>query len=272
MTHLSVPPAEKMREMISLAMIVKNEEKRLARAIRSVGASVGEIVVVDTGSEDGTASLARDLGAKVLFHEFTGDFSAARNISISACRGDWILVLDADEFFPLSPRLMLETATDLSVPGQNDYKGYYLLRQNYESGEFEMSYSDFVLRLFRNDRQVRYCHRVHETLEESLDSLAGRYGQLASMPLSHYLFERDLAYLRSKPQKYIDGLLKDIAENPKDAGRYDFLGCEYVRLGKLAEAERAFLKLLELDPQNAVGMESLAMVREMMSQEAEGGN
>ncbi len=247
--------------MISLAMIVKNEQNRIARAIGSVRDCVGEVIVVDTGSTDGTRRKAEELGATVLDYPFRGDFSAARNVSIEVCRGDWILCLDADEFFLFSPQAMLEAATDKTICDEpNAYKGYYLLRQNHEHSGQELSYSDYVLRLFRNRPGVHFTHHVHETLEESLDSMDGKYGRLTAMPIVHYLFERDAAYLEGKHQAYVEGLLKDIGQRPADASRYDFLGCEYLRLGLLTEAESAFRKLLELDPGNAAGRESLETV------------
>ncbi|OGH60409.1 MAG: hypothetical protein A3G34_10235 [Candidatus Lindowbacteria bacterium RIFCSPLOWO2_12_FULL_62_27] len=247
--------------MISLAMIAKNEEKRIERAIRSVQGCIDEIVVVDTGSVDGTREIARKLGAEVLEHPFRGDFSEARNVSLSGCRGDWILVLDADEFFPLSPKVMLEAAVEESVGGApNCYKGYYLLRHNYEETGQAVTYSDYVLRLFRNRPGVAFRHRVHETLEESLDLIEGKYTHVSAMPISHYLYEREAVYLDTKHERYVEGLKKDIADNPADAGRYDFLGCEYARLGRLEEAEGAFRTLLSLQPGHPGAMESLALV------------
>ncbi len=235
--------------MISLAMIVKNEESRIRRAIQSVRSCVDEIVVVDTGSTDKTMDLAREMGARVLERPFDGDFSAARNVSLDACRGDWILVLDADEFFPMLPKICIETAVGGMIGDEpNPYKGFYLLRHNYEETTLAVTYSDFVLRLFKNAPGVRYTHRVHESLEETLDAVPGKYGKLTSFPLSHHVIERDEEYIQRKRTLYIDGLLKDIAENPADAGRYDFLACEYARIGDLKGAEDAFRKLLELDP------------------------
>ena len=252
--------------MISIAMIAKNEEKRIGRSLASVRDFAGEIIVVDTGSTDRTGEIARECGATLLDDPFRGDFSAARNVSLSACRGDWILVLDADEFFPLSAKLMIETAVDSALDGSaNPYKGYYLLRHNYEESAAQVSYSDHVLRLFRNGPNVRYAHRVHETVEESLDQIDGKYGKLSAMPLSHYLFEREVSYMASKQKLYLEGLLKDIAENPADASRYDFLGCEYARIGRLKEAEQAFRKFIELEPDNPTGHEALETVLKLMN-------
>ncbi|MBI4178252.1 glycosyltransferase family 2 protein [bacterium] len=250
--------------MISLAMIVKNEEGRIRRAIGSVKGSVGEVVVVDTGSTDGTVPAAEELGARVIRHPFQGDFSEARNASLAACRGDWVLVLDADEFFPLSPRLMLEAATSIPAAVSGSYKGYYLLRHNYEAGPNEVTYSDHALRLFRRDDRVRYRHRVHETVEESLDELPGVYAELTALPLSHYMFERGAAHQDQKHEKYIEWLQQDISENPGDAGRYDFLGCEYFRCGRLPEAAAAFQKFAELRPDHEGARESLELVRRML--------
>lgn len=251
-------------------MVVKNEQNRIARAIRSVLGSVGEMIVVDTGSTDGTREMACELGAAVVEHPFNGDFSEARNVGLKECRGEWVLVLDADEFFPLSPKLLLETSVDPVVAGlTNPYKGYYVLRHNYEENDQAVSYSDYVLRLFRYIPGVTYRHRVHETVEESLDALDGKYGKLTSLPISHYLFERGESYLDAKRQVYLAGLLKDIEDDPSDAGRYDYLGCEYARLGRLEDAERAFRTLLKLDPQNPGGIESLAMVLQLLARDRE---
>ena len=82
---------------VSLCMIVKDEADHLARCLRSAKPVVDDIVVVDTGSKDRSADIARAFGARVFEYAWQDDFAAARNVSISAAAGDWIFVLDADE-------------------------------------------------------------------------------------------------------------------------------------------------------------------------------
>ncbi len=88
--------------MISLCMIVKNEIDVLEKCIVSVKTNlnkiVNDIVVVDTGSTDGTKELAESLGCRVYDFEWVGDFSKARNYSVSKAKNDWVLILDADEY------------------------------------------------------------------------------------------------------------------------------------------------------------------------------
>ena len=79
-------------------MIVKNEEKDLARCLDSVCGQVDEIIIVDTGSTDGTVEIAQRYNARVAKIEWPGDFALARNMSIKMAVSDWILVLDADEY------------------------------------------------------------------------------------------------------------------------------------------------------------------------------
>ncbi len=81
----------------SLCMIVKNEEKTLARCLDSVKDIFDEMIIVDTGSVDGTKKVAADFGAKLYDFEWCNDFSAARNFSFSKATGDYIGWLDADD-------------------------------------------------------------------------------------------------------------------------------------------------------------------------------
>jgi glycosyltransferase involved in cell wall biosynthesis len=83
---------------LSLAMIVKNEARSLARCLQSVQAISHEMVVVDTGSTDGTVEIARQSGAEISHFEWVNDFAAARNYALAQTTGDWILILDADEW------------------------------------------------------------------------------------------------------------------------------------------------------------------------------
>lgn len=82
---------------LSLAMIVKDEAVTLARVLADAAAVCDELVVVDTGSVDGTVDIALAAGARVEQFPWVDDFAAARNASFAACTSDWVLWLDADD-------------------------------------------------------------------------------------------------------------------------------------------------------------------------------
>ena len=81
---------------LSVAIIVKNEEAMIRSCLESVK-DADEIIVVDTGSEDRTAEIAREYTKKIRPNLWEEDFSKARNFSCSLCSGEWILSIDADE-------------------------------------------------------------------------------------------------------------------------------------------------------------------------------
>ncbi len=83
--------------MLTLSMIVKNEEKYLEGCLKSVQGIVDEILVVDTGSTDKTIEIAAKYNAKIFHYDWVNNFSDARNFALKKSSGDWILYLDADE-------------------------------------------------------------------------------------------------------------------------------------------------------------------------------
>ena len=83
--------------MLSLSMIVRDEEAHLGECLRSVQGFADEMVVVDTGSTDATVAIAEAAGARVEQIPWPGDFAPARNQALEFLNGDWVLVLDADE-------------------------------------------------------------------------------------------------------------------------------------------------------------------------------
>ena len=111
---------------LSLCMIVKDEEEMLPRSLAAVKDAVDEMIVVDTGSTDRTVEIAESFGAKVLHHEWTGDFSAARNVSFDAATSDWIVYLDADEVLIAEDRDRLRELT-----GRVWREAFYLVETNY---------------------------------------------------------------------------------------------------------------------------------------------
>src|SRR5690554_4051082 len=82
---------------LTVCIIARDEEDNIKRALASVRPYASEILVVDTGSTDNTATVAAAMGATVLQFQWINDFSAARNFALDHAAGEWVLMLDADE-------------------------------------------------------------------------------------------------------------------------------------------------------------------------------
>lgn len=136
-------------------MIARDEEEMLPECLESVRGEVDEIILVDTGSRDGTAELARSLGARVFSFRWRRDFAAARNASLERAAGDWILILDCDERLDAASRGLLRQA---AASGGHD--GYLVHLVNLPARTERW----LALRLFHNRPGVRYQGRIHEQL------------------------------------------------------------------------------------------------------------
>lgn len=100
---------------ISVVINTYNEEAYIRKCIESVIPFADEIVVCDMYSEDKTVEIATSLGAKVIYHDKVGFVEPARFFAISHATGNWILVLDADEFITEELRIKLKEL--VSTPG-----------------------------------------------------------------------------------------------------------------------------------------------------------
>jgi glycosyltransferase involved in cell wall biosynthesis len=171
---------------LSVAIITKNEEANLPRTLASVRWAE-EIVIVDSGSTDRTAEIAREFGAKFFVEEWKG-FGAQKNAAIARCTGDWVLALDADE------EVSAELAEEIrGLPGgQPEYQEYFLPRRNFFLGRWIRHggyYPDPKLRLFRRG-SARFEERaVHETIRP-----AGPAGRLHG-DLIHHAYPTLDAYI-----------------------------------------------------------------------------
>ncbi len=101
---------------ISICMIVRNEEAVLERCLNSVRGVYDQLVIVDTGSEDETVSIARRFTDEVFCEPWENDFGKARNSSFSHARSDYIIYLDADDVLPEEEKeKLLKLKTELST-------------------------------------------------------------------------------------------------------------------------------------------------------------
>lgn len=198
---------------ISLCMIVRDEEKHLQRCIRSVRAVVDEIIVVDTGSTDGTVGIARTLDARIFHYQWNDDFSEARNYSIEQASGDWILVLDADEQIADrdSGRIRALAAGDASgytftyrsYSQQSDDIRWVANDGSYAEGEgWDGWISGDVVRLFRRDPRIRFVGAVHESVDPAISSIGGTVRR-SDIIIHHFHEEKGQERLREKQLHYL---------------------------------------------------------------------
>lgn len=146
---------------LSLCMIVRDESATLARCLDSVRGLVDEIVVVDTGSTDGTRAIARAHGAEVIDVPWRDDFSAARNAGLERAHGVWILVLDGDEWLPPES---VEPIRALAA--RPPAEAFHLIQcSRLPTGGLVRA---AAVRLFPNLPAVRYRHPLHEEINGSL--------------------------------------------------------------------------------------------------------
>jgi hypothetical protein len=94
------PAADAVPCLLSAIMIVRDNERTIRAALDSIRPWVGEIIVVDTGSQDRTPEICRELGAKVFHFPWPDSFSGARNESLRHARGQWVFWMDSDDTIP----------------------------------------------------------------------------------------------------------------------------------------------------------------------------
>lgn len=145
---------------ISAVIISLNEADRVGRCISSLLGLVDEVIVIDSGSKDGTRQIAKDLGAIVVESQWLG-YGQTKNVGHEIANNNWILSIDSDEY--LSDKLKEE----ISKLKLNSGSVYSMDRQNIYLGK-QVKYSgwspDWVDRLYEKDKIEWNDNLVHEKL------------------------------------------------------------------------------------------------------------
>ncbi len=174
------------KEMLSVTIITKNEAGNIEDCLRSV-AWAQEIVVVDQFSTDGTADMAKGLGARVYQESWKG-FARQKNSAVEKTTGDWILSLDADE--RITGPLKQEIGE--TIVRKDAFHGYFIARKNFFSGQWICHggwYPDYCLRLFKKGSGHFEERAVHEKV-----LVEGPSGYLRN-PLEHFTYRSVADYL-----------------------------------------------------------------------------
>jgi len=234
--HLSLGRRHRVRRgplmRLALTMIVRNEEAHLGTCLDSVKALVDEIVVVDTGSTDGTVAMARSLGVLVLERPWHDDFAWARNEALQAARSDWVLVMDADERFEGRPSEVRKVLRK---------KGVVALEVPILSHLVGAEHMHSAIRLFRLAPGVHFERRLHEQV---LPSIARTFpgGRVARAPfrLIHLGYREDEVRRKGKHERNLRLAEAEVAAHPEDAFASLNVGVEYMASGDAERAVAAF--------------------------------
>lgn len=200
------------RTFISACMIVKNESANIARCLKSITGIVDEIVIVDTGSEDNTVSIAEQFGARVFHHQWEDDFSLHRNQSIGYAKGDWVFIIDADEE-------IIDTKTKGRVDA--DILKEYLMSLSEEDEVVGVTVNDIqknrTVMEFNSSRIFRRGAVHYEGIVHNAPQTKGRTSYLYPfMRILHYGYDLTPEQKEKKFQRTNGLLQKRIQNDPND--------------------------------------------------------
>lgn len=192
---------------ISACMIVKDEEELLPGCLDSIRDWVDEIIVVDTGSSDGTVEIAESYGARVFHQQWAGDFAKHRNYSMEQASSDWIFIIDADERMHQEDVPLLLNHVNAGRFGIISINVFNLYESQGQATTFLPS-----VRLVRRDLNLKYEGIVHNRLvfkeDEPILRLAVR--------IEHLGYDLDAERMKKKFERTKELLEQQLGNNPDD--------------------------------------------------------
>ncbi|AVP64046.1 glycosyl transferase [Clostridium botulinum] len=213
--------------MISLCLIVKNEEETLFKCLDSAKNIAQEIIIIDTGSTDRTKEIALNFTDKVYDFAWCNDFSKARNFSISKASNDWILVLDADE---VVIDFHIQDIQSFCSEGNKRIVGRLKRINEYEDEKGNKKYIERVNRVF-NKNFFTYEGIIHEQI---VSKNKGKYiTKDINLVIDHIGYSKEVLNRTNKIQRNIELLKKALEKNFKDPylhyqlGKSYFMGKDY---------------------------------------------
>jgi len=161
---------------LSGCILVKNNAKSIGYAVESLHKYVDELVIIDSGSTDGTIDIVKKYTDKIIFNEFK-NFADQRNFGITQCQGEWVFMLDADEVvgpnFPLIRNYLDGRYRSIALPRYNIINlnpvTYMITKPHY---------LNWQTRCFRNDKKSYFWDKVHHKL--------GNYRPRLKCAVAHY--------------------------------------------------------------------------------------
>ena len=224
-----------MSSTVSLAMIVRDEERTLGRCLASVAGAFDEVVVVDTGSRDATREVARRHGARVFDFEWVDDFSAARQFAFDRATSDWVAWLDADDVVTNAARVRQAVAT--APPDVAGFEWRYVYDRDARG---DATCELWRERCVRNDGAFRWQGRVHEVLVPASPRSLARDHEV----VVEHRPERERAVEKNgRNLRILESELRDSGPDPAPRLLF-YLGNEYAGAGRTRRAIACYRKYL----------------------------
>ncbi len=223
-------------------MIVRDEENNLLEWLPQARSHLDELVVVDTGSHDGTVPLLVSLDARVFEQAWENDFALHRNFGLEKVTTDWILILDADERLSEVSWIMIKKL--ISNP---EVLAYSFEVKNYHS-QNDLSSFDIMqsYRLFRNGHQIKYSGMVHNQLADAISTASETSGlkvEPAPLTIEHFGYALSPEGMRAKQHRIYSMLKKQLAVTPEDAYYQHHLLSICLAMGNFKEARSVITRL-----------------------------
>ena len=258
---------------LSVIMIVKNEAKCLPECLDSVRRVADEIVVADTGSSDHTLAIARAFGARTLAIPWEDDFAKARNRSMAAATGDWLLHLDADEVLdPAGAQRMRHLvdhdglaadAIELVLANYCDDPRAWRWVPVEPGSPFARGHAGYIkvalLRLFRNGCGFEYREPVHENITQSVIERGGRIRH-EDIVIHHYGYRPEEQQGGAKAGRYLAIARKKAEAAPGDTKALHDWAEQALACNLPAEAETACRAALAIDDRHLNAATTLANI------------
>ena len=251
-----------IRGTVAVNIITKDEEKNIARCIRSVRDVVDEIIVIDTGSKDGTLAAAINEGAKIGQIKWNDDFSEPRNKGIELSNSDWILSIDADEVLPERGKEEIrEMASMPEVAGWHIDTMTYIktstqlnVRVNDKRYKEGKEYPYFVIstktRMFQKRECIKWRFPIHELIDTSIIEAGGKFKK-AEIKVQHLHKEIKKGAFKEKAKFYLRLCEKKVRENPDMGHAWGELAVCELQSGLFIRAARSYWAALTRGENNS---------------------
>ncbi|WP_110955282.1 tetratricopeptide repeat-containing glycosyltransferase family 2 protein [Anaerosinus massiliensis] len=218
---------------ISACVVAKNEEENLRVCLDCIKDIVDEMIVVDTGSTDQTIAVAKKYGAQVYRYEWQDDFALAKNFALDKAGGDWIIFLDADEYFTAET---VENVLDVIEKHQHECDGFLTQMVNIDvDQENKIMDQFFTVRIFRNDLNMRFVGKVHEQIH-NLTGRKNAWYKVNADEIQLYHTGYSGHIIRQKCERNLNLLLAQLQGNEEDINLYRYLADTYYGLDAYEQA------------------------------------